>query len=183
MDAFYKSLEEIIQNLIQNKSEVDPHVVEELANLIASKKRVFVYGAGRSGLVARAFAQRLMHIGIESYVIGETITPSVKPGDLVLLVSGSGETPSVIAIASKAKSVGALVASVTTKPDSTVAKLSDLTLLVKGKTKLVERKSYAPFTSLFDTAALAILDSLAALLMDRLSVDESIIVERHANVE
>jgi D-arabinose 5-phosphate isomerase GutQ len=47
----------------------------------------------------------------------------------------------------------------------------------------MEKKSYAPFTSLFDTVCLAILDSIAALIMEKLGIDESVIAERHANVE
>jgi 6-phospho-3-hexuloisomerase len=90
MNAFILSIQEIIDNLKVNSDTVDMQVIEKIADEIIARKRVFVYGAGRSGLVAKAFAQRLMHIGIESYVIGETINPSVKPGDTVLLVSGSG---------------------------------------------------------------------------------------------
>jgi 6-phospho-3-hexuloisomerase len=183
MNAFNLSLQEIIDNLKVNSDTVDMQVIEKIADEIIARKRVFVYGAGRSGLVAKAFAQRLMHIGIESYVIGETINPSVKPGNIVLLVSGSGETTSSVAIGDKAKKVGALVISVTTRPDSSLARLSDIVLQVSGKTKLMEKKGYAPFTSLFDTACLAILDSIAALIMEKLGIDESVIAERHANVE
>ncbi|MCC6010733.1 MAG: hypothetical protein LM588_07105, partial [Fervidicoccaceae archaeon] len=86
MNAFNLSLQEIIDNLKVNSDTVDMQVIEKIADEIIARKRVFVYGAGRSGLVAKAFAQRLMHIGIESYVIGETINPSVKPGNIVLLV-------------------------------------------------------------------------------------------------
>jgi 6-phospho 3-hexuloisomerase len=114
------------------------------ADEIIARKRVFVYGAGRSGLVAKAFAQRLMHIGIESYVIGETINPSVKPGDTVLLVPGSGETASTVAVGDKPKKVEALVISVTTRPDSSLARLSDIVLQVSGKTKLMEKRATLP---------------------------------------
>ena len=89
MNAFILSLQEIIDNLKANLDTIDMQVIEKIANEIISRKRVFVYGAGRSGLVAKAFAQRLMHIGIESYVIGETINPSVKPSNVVFLVSGN----------------------------------------------------------------------------------------------
>lgn len=183
MIAFYSSLKEIIENLEKNIDEIDRQTVDRIATEIINRKRVYVYGAGRSGLIAKAFAQRLMHIGFESYVIGETITPAVNPGDIVMLVTGSGETPSVIAIGNKAKSIGALIITITSRPMSTVASFSDIVLIIKGKTKLIERKSYAPFTSLFDTATLAILDSIAALIMDKMGIDESVIAKRHANVE
>lgn len=177
------SLQEIIDNLKLNMEEIDLRIINKIADEIVKRKRVFVYGAGRSGLVARAFAQRLMHVGIESYVVGETITPAVKPGDVAFLVSGSGETASVVAIGNKAKSVGAFLITATTRSESTLASLSDIVLTIRGKTKLMEKRSYAPFTSLFDIACLAVLDSLAALIMEKMGVDESVISMRHANVE
>jgi 6-phospho 3-hexuloisomerase len=144
MNAFILSIQEIIDNLKVNSDTVDMQVIEKIADETIARKRVFVYGAGRSGLVAKAFAQRLMHIGIESYVIGETINPSVKLGDTVLLVSGSGETASTVAISDKAKKVGAHVISVTTRPDSTLARLSDIVLQVSGKTKLMKKRATLP---------------------------------------
>lgn len=148
VERFSKSLEEIISHLEKVKETVDPAAVERVVSEIAERKRVFVYGAGRSGLVAKCFAQRLMHIGIEAYVIGETINPPVRQGDVVLVVSGSGETTTPVCIGRKAKGLKAFLVVLTAHPESTLGKLADLTLVVPGKTKLVERESYAPFTSL-----------------------------------
>ena len=61
-------------------------------------KRVYVAGAGRSGIIARAFALRLLHLGYDVYVVGETITPALKPGDMLVVFSGSGETHSIASI-------------------------------------------------------------------------------------
>ena len=183
MNSFFNALKEIVSNIENAIQQIDRDSLEKAINHIIQAKKIFCYGAGRSGLVARAFAQRLMHIGLNSYFIGETITPSCRDEDVVIIVSGSGETTSSVCIARKAKEVGATVLSVTAHRESTLAKLSDLILYVPGKTKLVEKKSYAPFTSLFDITTLSVLDSIAAELMDRLKVDENIIQERHANVE
>ena len=43
---------------------------------ILSARRIFVAGAGRSGLAGRAFAMRLMHFGFDAFVIGEIATPA-----------------------------------------------------------------------------------------------------------
>ena len=69
---------------------VDESQLDDVEPLLTKDKRIFVLGAGRSGLMARAFAMRLMHIGYTPYVIGETITPSVQAGDVLVAVSGSG---------------------------------------------------------------------------------------------
>jgi 6-phospho-3-hexuloisomerase len=80
---------------------------------ILSAKRVYVTGAGRSGFIARAFGMRLMHIGYEAYVVGETITPAFRPGDLLVAFSGSGETHSILSICETAKSLGGTVCLIT----------------------------------------------------------------------
>jgi len=167
---FYKSLEEIIEHLKSVKENVDQKEVEKVVQFILDSKRVFTYGAGRSGFVARCFAQRLMHIKIEAYFVGETITPSMTKDDVFIVVSGSGETASSIALVEKAKKIGAKVISVTAHREGTISKMADHTLFVPGKTKLVEKESYAPFTSLFDISVLSVFDSIASELMGRLNV-------------
>jgi len=180
---FHKSLKEILMHLNKVYETVDSNVINEAVDKIVKRKRVFVYGAGRSGLVAKCFAQRLMHLCIESYVIGETINPSVKPGDIIVIVSGSGETTSSVCIGRKAKELGAYLILLTAHPESSLGKIADLVIYVPGKTKLVERESYAPFTSLFDIAALSVLDSIASEIMGRLGIGEDTILARHANLE
>ena len=54
--------------------------VENFIRELLSAKRIYVIGAGRSGLVAKAFAMRLMHLGLHAYVVGETITPAMTKG-------------------------------------------------------------------------------------------------------
>src|SRR3990170_987611 len=80
--------------------------VGEAVKMIASAKRVFVYGVGRSGLVARAFAMRLTQLGLDTFFIGETITPIVKMGDLVIIVSSTGTTMSAVQTANIAPRPG-----------------------------------------------------------------------------
>lgn len=179
----HKSLDEISEHLHTLREKVDESIVEEFIGELLSRKRIFIYGAGRSGLIGKCFAQRLMHIGFEAYFIGETTTPSVKPGDVVLIISGSGETATSKCLGVKAKDLKAYLVVVTAHKESTLGKVADLTLVVPGKTKLVERESYAPFTSLFDISVLALLDSVSSELMSRLGVGEDTILERHANLE
>ena len=58
--------------------------IEKVKELFFQSNHIFVYGAGRSGLVAKAFAIRFIHLGFQAFVIGETITVPVQKGDLVL---------------------------------------------------------------------------------------------------
>ncbi len=190
-----KTMMHIIKNVEYTLEEINEAQVEEFMNAILNAERVFVYGAGRSGLVAKAFAMRLMHLGITVYVIGEIVTPSMKKDDLLITISGSGETTSVVNAASIAKKIGAKVACITSYENSSLAKLSDIIVIVKGRTKLdgerdffirqMEGEHYpiAPLGTLFEIAAMILLDSIVPKLMEELKVSEEIMRARHATIE
>jgi 6-phospho-3-hexuloisomerase len=166
--------------------------------LIVAKKegrRIFVVGAGRSGLVAKAFAMRLMHMGFDVYVVGETIMPPIRKGDLLLAVSGSGRTKTVVAVAEAAKSVGARVIALTTYPDSPLGKVADIVVRIPGRTKLAIEEDYlirqvrghheplAPLGTLFEVTTMIFLDGVIAELMSTLGITEEEMRERHTNIE
>jgi 6-phospho-3-hexuloisomerase len=163
--------------------ETDPKPVEALLKALADAQRVFLYGAGRSGLVARAFAIRLLHLGYQTYVIGETISAPVQRKDLMLLISGTGETYPVAMSAEIAKNIGATVASITASPHSKVASLSDIVVHVPVGQGNGKRKTYAPLGTLFETTTWIFLDGVVAELMKRRTQSEEMMRQRHATME
>jgi len=186
-----------IANFAINAIEaVDDKSIEELLRVIISANRIFIYGAGRSGLAARAFAMRLVHLEFQTYIIGETITPSTQENDLFICISGSGETSSVIDYARSAKKAGVKITAITSYPQSTLGKMSDLVVTVKGKTKLdISKEDYekrqiegqsvtlAPMGTLFEDTAMIFFDGLIAELMQRLGRSEHHMMKRHTCVE
>jgi 6-phospho-3-hexuloisomerase len=174
---------EILSHLKMFKDSIDPKVIDKVVSLVLSSNQIFSYGAGRSGLIARCFAQRLMHLGLKSYYLGETITPSINPGDMLLIVSGSGGTLSSKTFAEEAHVHEVQVIALTSKRDSAVGKSADFCLIIPGKTKADRFESSAPFTSLFDVSAFVFLDCLASELMKKLGVTEEDILKRHATIE
>jgi 6-phospho 3-hexuloisomerase len=90
-------------------------MLEALLLAKSEERKILVVGAGRSGLVGKAFAMRLMHLGFNIYVMGETITPAFGVGDLVFVISGSGSTTLPLTVAKMAKSLGAKVLAVTSR--------------------------------------------------------------------
>ena len=54
---------------------IDIKEYKEVSKLIRESGSIFLTGQGRSGLVAKMFAMRLIHLGFKTYVVGETITP------------------------------------------------------------------------------------------------------------
>ncbi|MFB6469706.1 MAG: 6-phospho-3-hexuloisomerase [Vulcanisaeta sp. AZ3] len=185
----------IINALNAIKTEEVASFIDLLINTYKSDKKALVVGAGRSGLVGRAFAMRLMHLGFRSYVLGETITPSVGEGDLVIAISGSGTTTMVVAAAEAAKKMKAKVIAITSYRDSPLASYADLILQVPGRTKVAKMDDYfarqilglheplAPLGTLFEDTAMILLDSVIAELMHRLGKTEVELKTRHANIE
>ena len=96
-------LEEILEELTENAKHISSSSLEKFANEIIKARHIFVAGAGRSGFVARGFANRLMHLGLEVFFVGEPTTPAIEKKDLLIISSGSGETDSLIVMANKAK--------------------------------------------------------------------------------
>jgi 6-phospho-3-hexuloisomerase len=124
-----------------------------------------------------------MHLGLRSFFLGETITPSINTDDSLLVVSGSGETLSSVTFIKEAKRIGAKTIALTSKRESMVANSADIVIVVPGKTKVDKYETVAAFTSLFDVSALVFLDCLASELMKKLKVTEEDIIRRHATIE
>lgn len=170
-------------------------VLDALLIIKAKGKKVLVMGAGRSGLVGRAFAMRLMHLGFDVHVLGDTITPALGKGDLAIVVSGSGTTKLVLTAAEAAKLCGAKILAITSFPESPLGKLADYILQIKGRTKVAQETDYfsrqilgeheplAPLGTLFELSAMIVLDSLIAELMKKLETTEAEMAERHTNIE
>jgi len=158
---------------------------DKIAEIHKMRHGVFLYGAGRSGFVCRCFAQRLMHLGMKSCFISDAVTPAFTEDDLLIVMSGSGETTTPVAIVQKAKSIGGTVACLTANLDSTIGQLADIAVLVQGKSKDVAttESSLAPYTSLFDISCLSLFDALGGALMVDLGQTEADIDTRHATVE
>lgn len=175
--------------------------VEEFVQLLINayrengRKIVLVMGAGRSGLVGRAFAMRLMHMGFNVYVLGDTIVPSVKKGDIVIAISGSGRTRLIVTAAEAAKQVGATVVAITTYPESPLGRLADLVIRIPGRAKTAKMDDYfarqilgvheplAPMGTLFEDTTMVFLDGVVYSLMKRLKISEEEMKMRHANIE
>ncbi len=186
---FLNTLLEISDKIIANKNSINTKNVFKLIELIikvySENGRIFVYGAGRSGFIGRCFAQRLMHLGLNSCFVSDAVTYQYDDKDLLIVISGSGETTSPVAISQKAKKIGGKVAVLTGNPKSTIAKLADFLIFVEGKNKdmAVSKITLAPYTSLFDISTLAILDSIGGTLMEILNITEEDIDKRHATIE
>ena len=186
-----KEINKMIKEVLDSLKE--KQVEKFMQNLIHSRN-IFVSGAGRSGLVGKAFAMRLMHLGFRVYVVGETISPPVKPGDLLIAISGSGKTSATLTTVKTAKQLKTTVVAITSFKDSPIAKLADSIVLIKGRRLKGKEPDYisgqltgaheplTPLGGLFELSTMIFLDSVITKLMRLYEEGERDLVKRHANL-
>jgi 6-phospho-3-hexuloisomerase len=170
-----------------------------LQEMLAAQ-RIYVAGAGRSGFVAKAFAMRLMHLGFNAYVVGETVTPAFSKEDTLVAFSGSGETTSVVDICEIAKGMGGRVCLVTASPESRAGRIADCIVNLgdltgyyrKDDTPFELRQitgqyrsvtAFAPLGTLFETLALVFSDAVISALIEVQKSDMDDIKGRLSNVQ
>ena len=197
VSAFMLRMAESIASTARSLREDDARAF--LESMLAAK-RIYVAGAGRSGFVAKAFAMRLMHLGFDAYVVGETVTPSFSKEDTLVVFSGSGETTSIVDISEIAKGIGGRICLVTASPASKIARIADCVVTMgdltgyysKEKTPFEVRQitgqyrsvtaAFAPLGTLFETQATVFSDAVISAIMEARKADVSDMKGRLSNV-
>lgn len=176
---------EILTELTNTIERINDAEAEKLVEGILNANKVFVAGSGRSGFMAKAFVMRMMHVGLDPYVVGETVTPNLEADDIFIVGSGSGETKSLVAMTEKAKSIGATIAVVTTNINSSIGKLADIKIEIPAQAKAEgsSGKSIQPMGSLFEQSLLLFYDSVILRFMEKKELNSDTMYGRHANLE
>ena len=154
----------------------------KLTGLLDDASRIFVAGAGRSALVARFFAMRLMHGGYDVYVVGEIVTPSLRAGDLLIVISGSGETETMIAFTKRARELNAKIALISAKTSSTIGDMADLVFTI-GTPELYSKVIGMPMGTTFELSTLLFLEAVISHIIHEKGIPEEEMRTRHANLE
>ena len=175
------------QDLITDKIKeildaTDDSYDDKLVEMLDGASRVFIAGAGRSKLVGNFFAMRLVHGGYEVSVVGEIVTPSIKKGDLLLIISGSGETEQLIAFTKKAKDIGASIILISAKSESTIGDLADGIFQI-GDSELYGKVKGMPMGTVFELSTLCFLEAIVSHLIWDKGIPEEEMKSRHANLE
>jgi len=181
MKVLNRFIDELIDQLRENIKKIDKNQVEDILKVLQGAERVITVGMGRSAVVARDLAIRLLQAGFNVISIREDLIgliPMIKgEKDVVVAISGSGETEEVITICKVAKERGTKIVAVTSFPDSTLGKLSDYVLCIGGRTRRWkyrgflerevegEREPLSPSGSLFEMSSIIVLEGLVAELV------------------
>jgi 6-phospho-3-hexuloisomerase len=194
-------MERMAESIRKSAALLDKAETSTFFRRMLSANRIYVAGAGRSGIIARAFALRLLHLGFDVYVVGETITPALRPADTLVVFSGSGETHTMATFCNTVKELGGSVCLITASPDSTMGRLADcvvnlgdLTGYYRGDNSTFEERqvtgqyrsvaaAFAPLGTMFETLALVFSDAVISALIEAKKEGAGELKGRLTNVE
>ncbi len=173
-------LKQVLEELTEISARIDRAEMDRFVTLLEGVRRIFVAGMGRSGLMARAMAMRLMHLGFDVHIVGDTTTPSIGAEDLLICCTRYGRSRTLRTFIVKAHEAGAVAAVITMMGDTPLAKQADHVFLIPvangGKTR-------QPLGTAFEQALLLYCDGLVMLAMEHLGVDESQMARQHTQLE
>lgn len=166
---------------------MDPALMQALVEDLARASRVVCYGVGREGLMMRALAMRLYHLGLDAHVAGDMSCPPVGPGDLLMVSAGPGGFSTVTGLIGVAREAGARIACVTAQPHGAAPQAADLVFHIPAQTMADDQgagaTSVLPMGSLFEGAQYLAFELLILALRDRLGVSPDTMRARHTNLE
>ncbi len=182
---FDRTLSRILGEIEMTLSEITDARFEVVLEEILRADRVFLFGMGRTALIMKAFAMRLMHLGLKTHVVGDVTTPSIGDRDLLLVGTESGETPSVVLVCKKARESGSRIVSFTKNRVSSVVSLSDevLFIVMDSEAQKDRTGSIQPMGNVFQQSLLILTDILVKVLKDRLGISSKEMFKNHANLE
>ena len=157
-----------------------------LIEAIAKSRRIVAYGCGREGLMMRALAMRLYHLGCDIHVQGDMSCPPLGAGDLLLVSSGPGRLATVAALIGQARAGGAKVACITAEPTGPDPQAADLSLVIPVQTMARDQSaptSILPMGSVFEGAMFLIFELLVLALRPCLGESLETMRARHTNLE
>ena len=169
---------------------IDPSEMAALVEAIAGAGRIVLHGVGREGLMMRALAMRLHHLGLDAHVAGDMSVPPLGAGDLLVVSAGPGDFATVRALAGVAAGARARTACVTARPEGATPRACDVVLAIPAQTMADDQgrdggapASILPMGSLFEGAQFLAFELLVLALRDRLGVDAAAMRARHTNLE
>ncbi|MFH1075501.1 MAG: 6-phospho-3-hexuloisomerase [Pseudomonadota bacterium] len=158
----------------------------DLVDKVNNASKIFCFAMGRSGYILRCFSMRLMHLCYPVYFVGETITPKVQAGDLLIVVSGSGETGLTYHVTALARNQGAVTYGIVGSHNSRIASELDHCLCLPGGSKIAfpgDIPSCQPVGSLFEQAAFLFFEGVIIEICSRKRGMQEDVLGHHANLE
>jgi 6-phospho 3-hexuloisomerase len=175
---FMKSILADLQRIID---AIPEQTTDAFVESIVGANRVFMYGLGRSGLVARMFGMRLVHLSQDATIVGDTTTPAVRQDDLLILCSRTGRSPILGHAVSLAHAQGSKALAVLGDQGTRIESSADL--VVRLPIEVAHSAMHQPMGSLWEQALLLYLDGVIVLrLMEKLGLTQEDMERIHSNL-
>lgn len=177
---------EVLKEIKRALRTLDPAGIERLVEDLSKARQIFCLGAGRSGILLRAFCMRLNHLGFNAYMAGGLPCPPAGAGDLIVVASGSGKTPSVLSIMKNGRVAGAKVTLFTTAESDAASLEADAVIRIAAPSGLVnsnDRATSQPMRSLFEQVVFIACETMVSILKNRIGLADEVMATRHANLE
>ena len=173
-------MREILRDLTDVLRAIPAERTEQFLRAILGAQRVFMYGLGRSGLVARMFGMRLVHLGCPATIVGDTTTPAIRADDLLVICSRTGQSPILRHAVDLAHNEGARALAIVGLEHTPLAAECDLVLRIP--IEVATSESRQPLGSLFEQALLLYLDRIVLGLMAELRTTVEDMARIHSNL-
>lgn len=168
-------------------ARIDASQADIALDMILKARRIALYGLGREGLMMKAFAMRLFHLGLDAHVVGDMTTPPLGKGDLLLVSSGPGDFSTGRALVGVARQAGAATLCFTAQPEGATPRACDSVLVLPAQTMADDMgsktPSLLPMGSLFEGLEYIVFELLVLALRDRLGESAETMRARHTNLE
>lgn len=179
MTGYKESIDALTEAVRKAAGSVRQEDLEVLIDSILNGNKIFIYGSGRSGLVGQYFSVRLVQLGRDDvHFVGDMTTPIIGKGDVVILVSNTGETMSAVQTANIARRMGAIVICITASRMSKLAHACNHVVYID--TDFAYDRELAPLGTLFEDSVVMMFDGMVPMLMDRIGATEDDMRKRHA---
>ena len=175
-----------IQEIHETLNRIEENQILNFCKEIINHKRIYLFALGRTLLAGRALVMRLMHMGFEAYVVGDLTTPSFGEGDLLIILSASGETDISVVIAEKAKKFKGEMALITSKPKSRLRNMADVVIQIPSQTKDADSNAPAsihPMATTYEQSILLLFDIAVLMIMKQKNISVDSMRKLHANLE
>ncbi len=187
MQDYLTSINRAAEEIRGASAGVNAALVQEFVAELAAARRIVAHGVGREGLMMRALAMRLYHLGLDAHVVGDMSTPPVGPGDLLVVSAGPGDFSTIRGLVDIARKAGARTACVTAQPQGAVPAACDRVLLIPAQTMADDQTpdpaSVLPMGSLYEGAQYLVFEIVVLMLRDHLRIDPADMRARHTNLE
>ena len=161
--------------------------IAPLSMALAKAGRIVCHGVGREGLMMKALAMRLYHLGLDAHVVGDMTAPPVAAGDVLVVSAGPGQFSTVAVLAEVAQNSGAQVICITAEPDGAVPQAADLAVHLPAQTMAADQgdaaTSILPMGSLYEALMYLFFEVLVLDLRDRLAITPAAMRANHTNLE